>query len=174
VKEYRKKRLTFLRWNGGGDLFPEAVASINHIGSAHADVVLWIVTRNVNLAPTVADHRNLHLHFSLDRDSLDRGLAVRRRISRPIFFSYQCAKGEKPDIHTLAHDHHISLFFFDNYVLTAPHYNRDEYRRYICPLNYNRTSTGDISGSCGQCRRCFDGHWMRIASDETSIRKSNQ
>lgn len=169
VKEYRKKRLTFLRWNGGGDLFPEAVESINHIGSVYPDVVLWIVTRNVDLAPTVADHPNLHLHFSLDQYSLDRGAKVRPQMSRPIFFSYQCAKGEKPDIHRLAEEHHISLFFFDNYVLTDTRYVDDDYRRYICPLNYNRTSTGDITGSCGQCRKCFDGHWLRTAHDETSI-----
>jgi hypothetical protein len=33
----------------------------------------------------------------------------------------------------------------------------------LCPLNLNRTNTGDITGSCGECRRCFNGHWLNKA-----------
>ena len=71
VKEHRKRSLTYLRWNGG-DLFPESVEALNHIGENHLDVVTWIVTRIPEMAKLVKAYDNLHLHFSLDKESLKR------------------------------------------------------------------------------------------------------
>lgn len=159
VKEYRKKKLDFLRWNGGGDLFPASVEALNHIGEHHPDVVIWIVTRIPNMAAKVGNYESLHLHFSLDRHSLERREAAMKLIERPIFFSYQCEKGEKPDVKHLTQNHGVSLFFFDNYYLTDPIYE-EQFKQFLCPLNLNRTNVGDITNSCGECRRCFDGSWL--------------
>jgi len=159
VKEYNKQDLDYLRWNGGGDLFEESVDAVNYIGRNHPNVVLWVVTRKADMAALVENHPNVHLHFSLDAHSLERRDEALSQVQRPIFFSYQCKKGEKPDIVDLTQNHGISLFFFDNYYLTDPIYEKN-FIRFLCPLNLNRTNTGDISGSCGSCRKCFNNHWI--------------
>lgn len=159
VKEYKKKKLDFLRWNGGGDLFKESVEAVNYIGRNHPDVVLWVVSRIPEMVALVEDHPSVHLHFSLDQHSLERRDAALALVKRPIFFSYQCAKGEKPDVEHLVQNHGVSLFFFDNYYLTDPIYEK-EFEQFLCPLNLNRTNKGDITDSCGNCRKCFNGHWL--------------
>jgi len=164
VKEYRKKKLDYLRWNGGGDLFPSSVEALNHIGEHYPDVVIWIVTRIPEMAALVGNYESLHLHFSLDAHSLERRDKALALVSRPIFFSYQCGKGEQPDIEYLTTNHGVSLFFFDNYYLTSPVYE-EKFKQFLCPLNLNRTNTGDISGSCGECRRCFNGHWLTVGDE---------
>lgn len=159
VSEYRKKKLNYLRWNGGGDLFPASVEALNHIGKNHPDVIIWIVTRIPEMAALVNQHDSLYVHFSLDKHSLERREQVKSLTKRPIFFSYQCEKGEKPDVEDLTQNQGVSLFFFDNYYLTDPIYE-EKFKQFLCPLNLNRTNTGDITGSCGECRRCFNGHWL--------------
>lgn len=164
VKEYRKKDLDFLRWNGGGDLFPEAVTAVNHIGSHYPDVVLWVVTRKPEMAALVEGTawNNVHLHFSLDRHSMDRrqkaiDALAEQGNDRPIFFSYQCERGEEPDVDELTAQG-VSLFFFDNY--RAPERYITDHADVLCPLNLNRAERNDITGSCGECRKCFDGSWL--------------
>jgi len=163
VQEYHKKKLTYLRWNGGGDLFPASVDALNHIGENHPDVIIWIVTRIPELASKVMDYDSLHLHFSLDKHSLERREQVLSLINRPIFFSYQCEKDEKPDVQHLVDNHGVSLFFFNNYYLTDPIYETD-FSQYLCPLNMNRTNKGTIVDSCGNCKKCFNGHWIEAQS----------
>jgi hypothetical protein len=159
VQEYHKKKLTYLRWNGGGDLFPASVDALNHIGENHPDVIIWIVTRIPEMASLVMDYDSLHLHFSLDKHSLERREQVLSLINRPIFFSYQCEKDEKPDVQHLVDNHGVSLFFFNNYYLTDPIYETD-FAQYLCPLNMNRTKKGTIVDSCNNCKKCFSGHWL--------------
>ena len=159
VQEYHKKKLTYLRWNGGGDLFPASVDALNHIGENHPDVIIWIVTRIPEMASLVMDYDSLHLHFSLDKHSLERREQVLSLINRPIFFSYQCEKDEKPDVQHLVDNHGVSLFFFNNYYLTDPIYETD-FAQYLCPLNMNRTNKGTIVDSCNNCKKCFSGHWL--------------
>jgi len=159
AKEYYKKGLDYLRWNGGGDLFEASTEALNHIGEKYPEMVIWIVTRKPEMAALIAPHPNLHLHFSLDAHSLERRDKALDLVNRPIFFSYQCQKGEKPDVDLLTSEHGVSLFFFDNYYLTDPVYEID-HMDVLCPLNLNRTNTGDIAGSCGECRKCFNGHWL--------------
>lgn len=161
MKEYRKKDLDFLRWNGGGDLFPESVVALNHIGENHPDAVIWIVTRKPDMAALVEDYPNLHLHFSLDRHSMERraqALEAMGEGHRPIFFSYQCERGEEPDVDDLV-SRGVSLFFFDNY--RAPDFYIENHTDVLCPLNLNRTEKNDITDSCVDCGKCFDGSWLR-------------
>ncbi len=70
--EYDRLELSFLRWNGGGDLFEESVTAINHLGRQRPDIVLWVVTRIPEMAARIEDHPNVFIHFSLDRASLAR------------------------------------------------------------------------------------------------------
>ena len=159
VSEYHKKGLKYLRWNGGGDLFLESTIALNYIGENYPDVVLWVVSRIPDMVGLLEDYPNIHLHFSLDKHSLDRREKVLDLAKRPIFFSYQCMKEEKPDVEDLVNNHGVSLFFFDNYYLTDSIYE-EQFLDFLCPLNLDRTNEGDISGSCEKCSRCFNGHWL--------------
>ena len=148
--EYDSLGLTFLRWNGGGDLFQESVAAINHLGRARPDIVLWVVTRIPEFAVQIEQLQNVYIHFSLDKNSLSRRakfLKLGPR-SRNYFFSYQCEPGEMPDPQRLGH---AAVLFFDNYEPSGS-LKRFE-KEIVCPLNKKK----DISGTCVKCRRCFNG-----------------
>lgn len=148
--EYDSLGLNFLRWNGGGDLFAESVEAINYLGRKRPDIILWVVTRLPELASKIEDLPNVFIHFSLDRNSIDR----RRQFldlkpySSNYFFSYQCDKNEKPEAE---HLNNVSVMFFDNYVPTSslPKSSME----INCPLNEAK----DITGICEGCRRCFNG-----------------
>tara|TARA_Y100000004_G_scaffold173794_1_gene211976 strand:+ start:292 stop:1122 length:831 start_codon:yes stop_codon:yes gene_type:complete len=165
VKEYRKRSLTYLRWNGGGDLFNGSVDALNHIGENHPDVVIWIVTRIPEMAAKVGNYPNLHLHFSLDKESMVRKLKMNEMdfpMKDRIFFSYQCDKDEYPDMDYLIKAHGVSLFFFDNYKVPPLLYHElkskaDVKYDSLCPLNIRKANEESIEGTCGECRRCFDG-----------------
>ena len=152
--EYDQLGLSFLRWNGGGDLFEEGVAAINYLGRKRPDMVLWVVTRIPEWAAKIEDLPNVFIHFSLDKSSLARQKQFLRSVPRSsqYFFSYQCEPGEVPEIKQLEH---VSVLFFDNYDPTCD--LRQFPAEIICPLN-ERTQ---ISGTCEQCRRCFDGTAVR-------------
>ena len=158
--EYDRLGLTFLRWNGGGDLFAESVTVINHLGRLRPDIILWVVTRIPEFAAQIDELENVFIHFSLDRHSLPRReqfLRCKPR-SKNYFFSYQCEPAEFPDSGRLGH---AAVLFFDNY---RPGGSMDRYRREIvCPLNGKE----DISGTCVQCRRCFNG--AAVAYEKTSL-----
>jgi len=152
--EYDSMGLTFLRWNGGGDLFAESVDAINHLGRTRPDIILWIVTRIPEMAVQIEYFENIFIHFSLDRHSLSRKEQFLRMKpkSKNYFFSYQCEPGEKPEPFELGG---AAVLFFDNYKPTI------ELNRYapdtVCPLN----KKADIKGACFECRRCFDGSAVR-------------
>jgi len=152
--EYDQLGLSFLRWNGGGDLFEESVAAINYLGRKRPDIVLWVVTRIPEWAAKIEDLPNVFIHFSLDKSSLARQKQFLRSVPRSsqYFFSYQCEPGEVPEIKQLEN---VSVLFFDNYDPTCD--LRQFRAEIICPLN-ERTQ---ISGTCEQCRRCFDGTAVR-------------
>ena len=163
IKEYRKYGLEFIRWNGGGDLFPESVVALNHIGENHPDVVVWIVTRIPEMAAQVKNYPNLHLHFSLDKESMERKeqvLALDPPMIDRMFFSYQTDKMEWPDIAGLR-ELGVSLFFFDNYEVPPLMYSTMDKDgpdfRALCPLNVRKAENKDITGTCAECRQCFDG-----------------
>ena len=148
--EYDRLGLSFLRWNGGGDLFDESVAAINHLGRQRPDIVLWVVTRIPEMAARIEDHPNVYIHFSLDRASLARREQFLRASpqSKQYFFSYQCEPGEVPDLNQLKH---ASVLFFDKYQPTC---DLRQFRAgIVCPLN----EQAQIADTCVKCRRCFDG-----------------
>lgn len=148
--EYDQLELSFIRWNGGGDLFEESVATINYLGKMRPDMVIWVVTRLPEFAAKIEHAPNVYVHFSLDKHSLSRAkdFINYKPLSENFFFSYQCDIGEVPPPENLKE---VSVMFFDNYKPTG------EISAYepamVCPLNV----VDDISGICEGCRRCFNG-----------------
>ena len=153
--EYDQLGLTFLRWNGGGDLFAESVSVINYLGRIRPDIILWVVTRIPELAVQIDHLENVFIHFSLDRHSLSRRekfIQLKPR-STNYFFSYQCEPGELPPPDRLGH---AAVLFFDNYHPTG---NLDRYKKEIvCPLNGKE----NITQTCVKCRRCFNGEAVKF------------
>jgi len=149
--EYDRLGLSFIRWNGGGDLFAENVQAINALTRIRPDIVIWVVTRLPEWASKLEQSQNLFIHFSLDRHSLNRmsDFLRRPRLSENYFFSYQADKGEIPSFENLKH---VSVLFFDTYKPTTglQTFPGD----IVCPLNTSK----DISNVCEGCRRCFNGN----------------
>jgi hypothetical protein len=148
IREYDRRKLTYLRWNGVGDLTPAAVRAINHIITTRPDITLWIVTRIPELAAQVKHGPNAYLHFSLDKATLDRRdrfLALGPK-NHNYFWSYQCEKDEVPPRGT----HRASVIFHRRY---KPATGSDLTDPAVCPLN----TLDDCTGACNACRRCFNG-----------------
>lgn len=147
MAEYDNLGLTYLRWNGVGDLSESAVHTINWIGQNRPDAVLWVVTRKPELAARIEHFPNIYVHFSLDSSSLDRRdqfLALQPR-SRNYFFSYQCERDELPPANVQA-----SVVFHRRYKLVK---GSDPANPALCPLNL----LTDCTDACANCRRCFNG-----------------
>ena len=141
---------TFLRWNGGGDLFAESVKMLNHLATLMPEMPIWVVTRLPKLAAKVKDAPNVFIHFSIDAHSANRRLEFERlkKLTSNYFYSYQCDRGEEPTPKMLDG---ASVVFYDRYQPPASLPKVD--LQIICPLNTEK----DISGVCEWCRRCFNG-----------------
>lgn len=159
LREYDKRKLTYLRWNGVGDLSPAAVAAINHIIKTRPDVTLWIVTRVPRVAAQIEHGPNAYIHFSLDRASLDRRDAFLAALpkSRNYFFSYQCERDEVPQE---GKDLGASVIFHRRY---KPADGANTADPAVCPLN----TLEDCTGACNACRRCFNGEAVSMRTEPT-------
>jgi hypothetical protein len=146
----KKHPPTFLRWNGGGDLFSESVQMLNHLAVLMPEMPIWVVTRLPKQAAKVKHAPNVFVHFSIDAHSGDRRLEFERlkKLSPNYFYSYQCDRGAEPTPEDLQG---VSVVFYDCYKPPARLPEVD--LAIICPLNTEK----DISGVCEWCRRCFDG-----------------
>lgn len=148
--EYDRLGLSFLRWNGGGDLFPESIDAIHYLATKRPDVVLWVVTRIPELAAEIAHLPNVYVHFSLDRSSMARKekfLRIKPK-TRNFFFSYQAEPEEQVPFSIVEK---VSVLFFNNY---HPSWTKRQLNHpVVCPLN----RAANIAGVCETCRRCFDG-----------------
>ena len=159
--------VTFLRWNGGGDLFAESLAAIDHLAILRPNLPIWVVTRTPDLAAKVVERPNVFVHFSLDRSSLARReqFLKAKPQSSNFFFSYQCEADEVPTPQALSK---VSVLFFNDYKLTCEPATLPA--GIICPLN----GSADIRGACESCRRCFDGaavdHANKIMSSKAKKR----
>ena len=148
-------KITFLRWNGGGDLFAESVEMLNYCASELPDLPFWVVTRIPQFASLVDNLANIFIHFSLDSKSLDRKEKYEslKKKSLNYFYSYQCDRLEMPSPTNLSG---VSVVFFDGYKPKGDiGWLKPEV---LCPLN-TRT---DISNTCSSCRRCFDQTAVRF------------
>lgn len=153
-KKLKRDSNFFLRWNGVGDLFDEAVDALLIINKAIPELPIWVVTRKPQQTVRLADLNNIWIHFSLDKSSMSRRDAVLNLFeNRPtnLFFSYQADKYEILD--TAVSD--ISVIFFDSYDLQG----NESFKNHpaLCPLN----AKDDITSTCNTCRRCFNGDALR-------------
>jgi hypothetical protein len=148
--ECDQAQVSFLRWNGGGDLFQESLAAIDELATIRPNLPIWVVTRTPDLAAKVLERPNVFVHFSLDRSSMARReqfLKARPKSSN-FFFSYQCEADELPANEVLSE---ISVLFFNDYKFISD--AKTLPAAIVCPLN----GSADIRGACESCRRCFDG-----------------
>jgi len=153
-KNLSKDKDFFIRWNGVGDLFPEAVLSLKYINSELPSLPIWCVTRIPKFAAQLKNLTNVFVHFSLDKQSMERKgdvLSLVKNEMNNLFFSYQCDKNEV--LTSVPED--ISVLFFDSYKPTSRLTDRS-----VCPLNMYE----DISGRCNICRRCFNGDALSMRS----------
>ena len=145
VKSARRKKLTFIRWTGGGDLFHECLECLDLVAVDMPTVPQWVVSRKPELASLITPRDNVYLHFSVDKSSWDRLEEMRGLAPKKLqwFWSYQCDKGEAPPSPTVA-----PVIFRHNYDPEgSPTFEND------CPLNLNES----IVRICETCRRCFNG-----------------
>jgi hypothetical protein len=161
--ECDQAQVSFLRWNGGGDLFQESLAAIEELATIRPNLPIWVVTRTPDLAAKVVGRPNVFVHFSLDRSSMARReqfLKARPKSSN-FFFSYQCEADELPANEVLSE---VSVLFFNDYKFISD--PKMLPAAIVCPLN----GSSDISGACESCRRCFDGaavsHSKKIQSSK--------
>ena len=172
VNECTKNKATYLRWNGGGDLFEESILCLSEVARLKPETPIWVVTRIPKMAAGVPDIKNVFVHFSLDKHSLDRrdkAISLNPKNNK-LFFSYQCEKNEEPpaDISKL-----VSVIFWDSYKMkTVPKWNKTALET-ICPLNWRRFEGKDICGTCESCRRCFDNSASKHAEKVTGLTRSN-
>jgi hypothetical protein len=149
-KKIKRDSQFFLRWNGTGDLFDEAVEALLLINQALPNMPIWVVTRKPQHVERLANIRNIWVHFSLDRASMSRRkkvLSLFKVQPKNLFFSYQADKNEV--LEAIPAD--ISVVFFDSYKIKGNEVFNDHPA--LCPLN----SREDISSTCRACRRCFNG-----------------
>jgi hypothetical protein len=157
--ELRSVGASWLRWNGGGDLFPEAVTCINALAALAPDIPIWVVTRKPQVAAGLADVPSVFVHLSLDGSSRDRlrtWLALPSKTTR-WFASYQADKGETVDMGALTAAG-FSVVFRDNY-------RGDPEGGASCPLN----GAASVDGGCARCRRCWTQEALNMR-DESALR----
>lgn len=151
----RRMRLSFVRWNGGGDLFRESVECINAAAKAMPEIPQWVVTRLAHHAVNLEPLDNVFVHFSVDRSSWARVAAMRQWPGK-WFWSYQVAADEivpnKGEPGTLA-----PVIFHDGYDPGRGVFQTSD----DCPLNWR----DDIAGTCESCRRCFNGDAVSRATE---------
>lgn len=155
-KKILKDKQFFLRWNGVGDLFEEAVDALLLINKALPDLPIWVVTRKPQQVVRLANLHNIWVHFSLDRSSMARRKDVLDLFEiRPenLFFSYQADKNEV--LKVMPAD--ISVLFFDSYKING----NEKFINHpaLCPLNAQE----NITSTCRICRRCFNGAAQKIS-----------
>ena len=156
AKKMAKNPNFFLRWNGVGDLFDEAVDALLLINQALPKMPIWVVTRKPQHVAKLAGVKNIWIHFSLDKSSMSRRedvLSLFNKRPNKLFFSYQADKNEILE----KIDSDISVIFFDGYELAG----NESFINHpaLCPLN----SKDDITSTCNSCRRCFNGNALKVA-----------
>ena len=166
VGECVKNNATFLRWNGGGDLFDESIVCLTEVAKLLPAMPIWVVTRIPDMASKVPNLKNIFVHFSLDKHSIHRRklLLDKSPLNENLFFSYQCDKGEEPPVGITKL---VSVVFWDGYKMKAiPELWDKTSLEAICQLNWRKYNNQNIEQTCETCRKCFNG-------DATNFRKNN-
>jgi len=141
---HKQKNFDFIRWNGVGDLFPEAVKVINYLIDNHPDIKLWIVTRKPEMAVQIKSSPNIYIMFSLDKSSLDRQDKVNKLGGHSrLYFSYL-----KVDNNDQNMPQDISIVFNAKQLRNLDETNVGFY----CPVDNRKNKS---KNACMSCRKCF-------------------
>jgi hypothetical protein len=143
--EYQREKMSFLRWNGVGDLFQESVNVINVISEIAPEIVLWVVTRKPEMAALInREAQNVYVMFSLDGDqqSLARKRVVDQLWHPRIYYSYLRENMEED---TLG-----ARIIFNIQQKKGTLINDDP--KTVCPADADEVQMKD---ACINCRRCF-------------------
>jgi hypothetical protein len=167
TRRHQKKGVTYLRWNGVGDLFAESVKCLVAVADALPSLPIWVVTRIPEQAASIPHRDNIFLHFSLDASSLDRYAKVLllNPESKNIFFSYTASKDEEAPPRELW-DIPISVFFTDRYKGRPP----KGYEATSCALNGALTT----ENACEACRRCFSPLALEMKQEREAYALSHE
>jgi hypothetical protein len=144
-KEYAGRKMTFLRWNGVGDLFRESVEVINRIAVRHPEMVLWIATRIPEMARLVTrESESIYLQFSLDASpECRRRKAIIARSRHPrLYHSFLRMSMDEDTMGA-------------RIVYNAQQRKQDlqvDDSRTVCPVDGGLMP---IEGACEKCRLCF-------------------
>lgn len=141
---YRKKKLTFLRWCGVGDLTPQICKVLNILGTEYPDTLHWVVTRKPDMVKLLAtDMPNVYLQFSLDSspESVERKKEV-DAINHPRLY-YSFLRFEE-DEDTMG----AGIIFNAQQKKGTLSYNPR-----CCPADAKRLK---VEGACAKCRKCFN------------------
>lgn len=143
--EYVRYGMTFLRWNGVGDLFPESAAVLRELVWRYPEMVLYVITRKPDMVPLVPKKAdNLYLMFSLngsEESGRRRVQAVAHRHPR-LYFSF------------------LRRFADEDTLGARIVFNAQQYKNILpyddpattCPVDAGMIPLKD---ACAKCRKCF-------------------
>lgn len=146
--EYRKKKMTFLRWCGSGDLFTKAVKVLNLVAEEYPESIHWVVTRKPSAAIKVKPLDNIYLMFSLDnsKDSIKRKAKVDNyllsQIYNRVYYSY---------LRQYKHEDTLGASIIFNQQQKKGQLPYDDKKR-VCPVD---ADVVPIKNACESCRKCF-------------------
>jgi len=158
-KEYIARHMTFLRWNGVGDLFPESTDVMNRLVTQHPDAVVWCSTRNVGeVRKCSREATNLYLMFSLDNTLQSRQRkAIMDAIDHPrVYYSF---------LRTEENDDCMGARIVFNLQQKKDILPFDD-ERTVCPVDSDRMP---VKGACKECRRCFNSTTLEDIKHESQM-----
>lgn len=144
-KEYVGQKMTFIRWNGVGDLIPETVKVINYLAKHHPEMVQWVVTRKVDMASFITrTGPNVYLMFSLDdsKQSIERKKKIARSRHPRLYYSYLKQRDDEDTMGARI------IFNMQQKKKILKHNSA----KLDCPVDSGKIP---VHGACEACRKCF-------------------
>lgn len=146
-REYVAHKMTFLRWNGVGDLFPKSVAVLSVLVDRYPEMVILVVTRKPEMVPRVPVGPNLYLMFSLDgsKSSIRRKAEALKHEHPRLFFSFLRRKANEDTMGA-------RIVFNAQQAKKKGTLSNDDPVT-VCPVDADEVS---VKGACPKCRKCFN------------------
>jgi len=143
LKECHRRKLTWLRWNGCGDLFPEACNVISRVAKADPGITHLVVTKKPEYVPLIPELDNIFLMFSIDwsEESRNRLEEARRHKHKRMYVSQVR--------HSMDDDTSKASIIFNMQGQKGLEF--DDKRR-CCPVDAGALA---LKGGCDKCRKCF-------------------
>jgi hypothetical protein len=141
---YRRKKLTFLRWCGVGDLTPEIIKVINILGTKYTDTRHKVVTRKPESIKLLKrDMPNIYVMFSLDGDpeSRKRKAKVDRMRHPRVYYSYLRQTADEDTL--------------DAPIIFDVHSQKGKLPwdpKRCCPVDSGKM---EMENACEKCKKCF-------------------